>query len=177
MNAKTKQSDFVPRPLSFRWWAVLGLGLAAGLSPAGQGCRARPPAAAAAAAAPVLIQFERTACMGPCPVDVLTVYASGRMLYEGKANAPRQGAYAGQLSRREQQELVRAFEAARFFDFAPTYVSQASDLPTYYLTYARAGRRLKITDYDGAPPSLKALEARLEQLVTAKRWQPQPQKP
>lgn len=37
-----------------------------------------------------LLRYERTACMGPCPVDVLTIYADGRMRYEGGANAPRQ---------------------------------------------------------------------------------------
>ena len=129
------------------------------------------PAKLPESAAAVLIEFQRTACMGPCPVDMLTVYADGRLRYEGQANAPRQGRYAARLAGPQQAELVRAFEEARFFEFAPAYKSRATDLPTYYLTYARADRRLKITDYDGAPPALKALEARLETLIETADWQ------
>ncbi|QNP53743.1 hypothetical protein H9L05_09480 [Hymenobacter qilianensis] len=40
------------------------------------------------AATEKLIQLERTACMGPCPVDEITVYTDGRMEYKGGENAP-----------------------------------------------------------------------------------------
>lgn len=136
--------------------------------------RPTPPAAAnGPAAAPVaeLLRFERTACYGPCPVDVLTVRNDGRLHYEGREHAPRQGRYTGQLTPAEQAALVRAFEEARFFDFAPAYKSQATDLPTYYLTFSQAGRTHKVMDYDGAPAALKALEDKLEALIDAPRWQ------
>lgn len=121
-----------------------------------------------------LIRFERTACYGPCPVDVLTVFADGRLRYEGRANAPRTGLFTGQLSGRECTALVKQFEAAHFFDFAPVYTSRATDLPTYYLSYSAGGRSLRVKDYDGAPASLKSLEARLAKLIDARRWHPQP---
>lgn len=127
---------------------------------------------------PELIRFERTACMGPCPVDILTIYTNGQMRYEGRAHGPRTGIYTGSLSAQERAALVNQFEAARFFDFAAEYSSPASDLPTYYLTYARAGRSHRVTDYAGAPPRLKTLEAALEKLVAARRWrQAKPKRP
>jgi hypothetical protein len=119
----------------------------------------------------VLIRFERTACYGPCPVDVLTIFQNGRMCYRGQENSPRTGTYTGRLTAAERRELVEAFADAHFFELAPTYSSAALDLPTYYLTYATAGQQHRVTDYDGAPARLKALEARLAQLIEApKRW-------
>lgn len=144
---------------------VLGLGLALGGLLA---CRATAPAGAAAAVE--LIRFERTACMGSCPVDVLTIYTDGLMRYEGRQDSPRLGRYSGRLTADERAALVQAFETAHFFDFAPAYSSRMTDLPTYFLTYASAGRSYKVQDYDGAPASLKHLEASLEKLIDTKRW-------
>jgi hypothetical protein len=126
----------------------------------------------------VLVRFERTACFGFCPVDVLTVFRNGRMCYLGQANAPRTGTYTSRLSRVERKALQQAFAEARFFDLAPAYTSNATDLPTYYLTYVDAGRQHQVEDYDQAPPQLKALETRLAQLIEAprawRRTQPAP---
>lgn len=121
-----------------------------------------------------LIRFERTACYGPCPVDVLSIETNGSMRYIGREHGPRTGLFRGQLTPAERTALVRAFEAARFFEFAPSYTSRATDLPTYYLTFSQGGRTHKVTDYDGGPAALKALEKRLESLIDAPRWRPQP---
>jgi hypothetical protein len=118
-----------------------------------------------------LIQLERTACMGPCPVDQLTVYADGRLLYYGGANAPRTGSFAGQLTTAERKKLVAKFEAANFFAFQDSYVSIASDLPTKYITYWQGKKTKRIQDYDGAPAALKALESELIDLIKTDRWQ------
>lgn len=118
-----------------------------------------------------LMQLERTACMGPCPVDRLTVYTDGRLEYEGGENAPRAGLYRGQLSEAERQQLVATFEAANFFGFQDNYVATVSDLPTKYLTYWQGSRSKRIRDYAGAPAALKALEVELITLIKADRWQ------
>lgn len=123
------------------------------------------------AATEKLVQLERTACMGPCPVDRLTVYTDGRLEYKGEKNAPRQGFYAGQLSVAERQQLAAKFEAAGFFGFQDSYVTAVSDLPTKYLTYWQGSRSKRIRDYAGAPAALKALEAELITLIKADRWQ------
>lgn len=123
------------------------------------------------AATEKLMQLERTACMGPCPVDRLTVYTDGRLEYEGSENAPRAGRYRGQLSEAEQKQLVAKFEAANFFSFQDSYVATVSDLPTKYLTYWQGSRSKRIRDYAGAPDALKALEAELITLIKADRWQ------
>lgn len=162
---------------TFRWPVLSFLALALGLSGAFAACRRPTPPSAGKAAAPVpspvLVRFERTACYGPCPVDVLTVFADGRLRYEGRENAPRQGQFGGRLSAAEQAALVRAFEEAKFFEFATSYKSRATDLPTYYLTFSQAGRTHKVADYDGAPAALNALEDKLQALIDAPRWQPE----
>jgi hypothetical protein len=167
-SGKTITRAFVPFmriPLLFV--LLVGLGL---LVSGAQACRPAPPSQAAPTE---LIRFERTACMGPCPVDVLTVFTDGRLRYEGEQHGPRTGIYTGQLSAEEQAALLREFEAARFFDFAPAYKSRATDLPTYYLTFSAGGRSHRVEDYDHAPATLKALEASLEKLIAADRWQRQ----
>lgn len=134
-------------------------------------CRTAAPASSSETP---LIRFERTACMGPCPVDVLTVYANGRMRYEGGQHAPRTGTHTGKLTTRERTVLLKQFETARFFDFARAYTSRATDLPTYYLTFATGGRSHRVEDYNGGPASLKKLEATLEKLIDANRWKQAP---
>jgi hypothetical protein len=130
-------------------------------------------AAAAPPDAAILVRFERTACYGPCPVDVLTIFQDGRMRYEGQEHSPRTGTYTARLSASEQRALRQAFDSAQFFGLASTYTSEMLDLPTYYLTYATGGRQHRVADYDKAPAKLKALEARLAQLIEApKRWKP-----
>lgn len=153
---------------------MLGLGL---LLRGSLACQSAAPAAAGpalpdSAPAPELIRYERTACFGPCPVDVLRVFADGRLRYEGGAHAPRTGPYTGQLSAAERTALVQQFEAAQFFNLAPAYVSRATDLPTYYLTYSAGGRSRRVKDYGAAPVRLKNLEAQLEKLIDADRWRP-----
>ncbi|MBC6606169.1 hypothetical protein H8B13_04995 [Hymenobacter sp. BT188] len=118
-----------------------------------------------------LMQLERTACMGPCPVDEITVYTDGRMEYKGGENAPRQGAYVGRLTAAERKQLIAKFDAANFFAFQGSYTSTKLDYPTKYLTYWKAGKSKRIRDYDGAPAALKALEAELIKLIKADRWQ------
>lgn len=130
-------------------------------------------ATAAPPDAPILVRFERTACYGPCPVDVLTIFQDGQMRYQGQENGPRSGTYTGRLSASEQRALRQAFDSTQFFGLATTYSAQAIDLPTYYLTYATGGRQHRVADHDGAPAKLKALEARLVQLIAApRRWKP-----
>jgi hypothetical protein len=123
------------------------------------------------AATEKLIQLERTACMGPCPVDQLTVYTDGRLEYKGGENAPRKGIYVGRLTAAERKQLVAKFEAANFFAFQDSYVSNNLDYPTKYLTYWKGGKSKRIRDYDGAPAALKALEAELIKIIKADRWQ------
>lgn len=145
-----------------------GLGLTLG------GALACRPATMGQPSSSELIRFERTACMGPCPVDILTIFGDGRMRYEGRQHGPRTGLFTARLTPDERTALIGQFEAARFFDFAATYSSRATDLPTYYLTFTSAGRSHRVKDYDLAPAALKRLESRLEELITAERWQPQP---
>jgi hypothetical protein len=118
-----------------------------------------------------LVQLERTACMGPCPVDRLTVYTDGRLEYEGQKNAPRQGFFAGQLTGPEREQLAAKFAAADVFSLQDSYVAPVSDLPTKYLTYWQGSRSKRIRNYAGAPESLKALEAELITLIKTERWQ------
>jgi hypothetical protein len=108
--------------------------------------------------------------MGPCPVDQLTVYSDGRLVYQGGANAPRTGSFAGQLTATERKELTAKFNAADFFAFQDSYVSTLSDLPTRYITYWQGTKSKRIRNYDGAPAALKALEAELINLIKADRW-------
>ncbi len=145
-------------------WVVPGLLFI--ITAAGLGA-CRPPQTATKK----VMQLERTACMGPCPVDQITVYTDGRLEYEGGAHAPRTGRYRGKLTQTEYKQLVAKFEAANFFAFQDSYESSLSDLPTKYLTYWQGSKSKRIRDYDGAPLALKDLEAELITLIKADRWQ------
>ncbi len=118
----------------------------------------------------VVISMQKTKCYGSCPEYTLDIYESGKVYFSGIENVDKIGEYQIKLSRKELQRLVSLFVSSNFFEFKDRYVSDASDLPTTYLYFSHNGKRKRITDYDGAPKTLKFLEEEVSQLVSIPKW-------
>jgi hypothetical protein len=111
------------------------------------------------------ISLEKTECYGTCPVYSITIYGTGKVLYEGKRFVKKEGKYEKQLSQRQTSKIFNAFECASFFDFNSEYTAGISDLPTTYVTFQHRGFKKKITDYYGGPDELKKLEKMVEDIA------------
>ena len=118
-----------------------------------------------------IITYEKTTCMGTCPAFVFKAYPDGKVTYTGKDFVEFKGEYSASLSKEELANLKNVFDKGGYFEFANVYSASVMDLPTTFLYYDNGKQNAKITDYYGAPESLKKLEQDLESLINAINWQ------
>ena len=134
-----------------------------------------------AAAAPV-ITLERGACFGSCPVYKLSIFADGRVEFEGKEFVKRKGKARGQITKAALQSLVREFEKINYMKLDNEYVSEGPNCPEYWTDLPAAvtsldwkGKKKRIRHYHGCRglavlDQLTALEDKIDQVVNTKRW-------
>jgi hypothetical protein len=123
-----------------------------------------------AAPEPVVITLERTACYGTCPDYTLRVTGDGAVTYEGRRFVRLVGKATAKISPEAVRALVAEFERMHYFDLEDKYTGGITDLPTT-TTSIRIGSRFKqVVDYYGAPPALRELEARIDEVAGSKRW-------
>ncbi|CAN5416967.1 hypothetical protein BH23BAC1_BH23BAC1_18820 [soil metagenome] len=118
----------------------------------------------------VVISFEATRCYGTCPVFSYNIYENGTARYIGKEYVENEGIYETEVSSDDMEELVEIFERYNFFDFKDRYTEHVSDLPTVYVYLSHDGKRKKVTDYYGAPESLKEMEKEILKKLRSLNW-------
>ena len=62
----------------------------------------------------LVITMERTACHGTCPVYKLTIQGNGDVTYDGQYFVQVKGKQTASLSPAQIQDMVSAFEQAKF---------------------------------------------------------------
>ena len=117
-----------------------------------------------------MIMMEKTACMGACPTYVFNIYPDGTATYRGTKNVNNIGNYTAKLSVDQLQQIQTTFRDADFFKFADVYSANMTDLPTTFIYYHNGRENLKITDYYGAPETLKTLEKAVETFISTIVW-------
>jgi hypothetical protein len=134
-----------------------------------------------AAAAPV-ITLERGACFGTCPVYKLSIFADGRVEYDGKEFVKLKGKARGQITKAALQSLVREFENINYTRLDDEYVSEGPNCPEWWTDSPSAvtsldwkGKKKTIRHYHGCRGArvldqLTALENKIDQVVNTKRW-------
>jgi hypothetical protein len=118
-----------------------------------------------------IITFEKTTCFGTCPAYQFKAYPDGSVTYTGKKYVDLMGEYNSKLSPEELANLKSLFDEGNFFKYANVYSANIEDQPTTYLYYDNGQQNAKITDYFGAPESLKKLEKDIEARINAIQWQ------
>lgn len=106
----------------------------------------------------VVIELERTRCMGTCPVYHIRINNDGMVLYEGKEHVARLGLYRSELPDSLFQEIIDRFQAINFYQLRDVYITNISDQPTTYITFRYEGGYKRIMDYYNAPDALRELE-------------------
>ncbi len=148
-------------------------------SPAADSTSTPAPAAAEQSTGPVAT-LERTPCFGTCPVYEVSIFRDGTVKFVGKQHVRQQGAATASISPGAVDSLVADLESAGYFDFAGDYVMDApgcgpyaTDSPTVTTSLSAGGRTKRIRhDYgcSGAPPELRPLEQRIDEVAGTSRW-------
>ena len=120
-----------------------------------------------------LVEFQRGACYGKCPVYTLTVYNEGLAKFNGKKFTDKDGIHTKQLSKAQIAELRTLLDKADLFKYADNYSEGIADAPLTTLTYysENDGPIKRISGKDDRPDVLKALDTRMEELVNSAGWE------
>jgi len=118
---------------------------------------------------PVLI-YQRTPCNGRCPVYTATVFADGRVEYDGQRHVPLLGKHTLGLPPATVAALLAEARRINFDKLAERYAGNTSDLPATIITVHPAGRPLHaVYAAEGIPASLQGyinyLNGRLDPLA------------
>ena len=127
----------------------------------------QPVVEPAAKDAPMLV-FRKTRCFGTCPAYTATVYADGRVAYEGLDFVQLKGKHELRLPTAVINQTLQKANAVHFSQLQNQYLSGVSDLPSTYLTFTLADgtqKTVQVESTDRTPPELQELLAYLtEQL-------------
>lgn len=127
----------------------------------------------------VAITLTRTTCFGTCPAYSVRITSDGRVDYEGTQFVRVVGRATTTIAPEAVAELVAEFDRIGYFGLNARYdtivnpdgtTGTVTDLPTT-TTSIRVGSRAKeVADYIGAPPALRRLERRIDEVAGTMGW-------
>jgi len=129
-----------------------------------------------------VITLRRTACFGTCPVYKLTIFADGRVLYEGISHVKKKGKAKGRISPAKLEELIEEFQNIYYFNLKNAYIpgtdacrQSATDMPSAVTSLTRNGNSKTINHYHGCRGSqtldlLTRLEDKIDEAVNVNQW-------
>ena len=156
------------------WLLVFSLALPAGAQKRGPrksktAVAAAPTPRPQAEPKPVLV-FQRTPCYGTCPAYTATVFADGRVEYDGQRFVPVLGKHTLQLPVATVNQLLAEAKRIEFNKLAERYSGNTSDLPATIITVHPLGQPLKAVFAEtGIPANLQGyinyLKSKLDPLA------------
>lgn len=128
----------------------------------------------------ILIELERTACLGSCPVYSVALRGDGSVQYQGKNFVKQTGTARATVPTAVVRGIVDAADAANFFGLParyahgePTCPLYTTDSPRTFISITAGGRTKRIEhDYgcENSPKALVALAARIDSVAGTARW-------
>jgi hypothetical protein len=113
-----------------------------------------------------LIVFRKTPCLGTCPHYEASIYADGRVSYEGFKYAPVEGKRELKMPVESINTILAEAQAVRFAELPEHYSLGATDLPATSLTISpAAGPAKTVTVEGGAPIELNNLLTYIQKQV------------
>ena len=145
---------------------------------------ADPPSVPQDAPPATVITLQRTECFGTCPVYKLTIFADGKVLYEGIRHVKKKGKIKSRISQVKLQQLIDEFENIYYFNLNDAYVRRSKGCPQWVtdmpsaitsLTRARNGKRKSVNHDHGCRGSevlelLTRLEDTIDEAVNVNQW-------
>jgi len=125
-----------------------------------------------------VITLERTACFGFCPIYTLTIYADGRVEFDGTDFVEMTGKQTGSITTEQVQELVNAFRNADYLNLEDKYEAPVTDIPTTITSFTEDGQTKTVVNYGGcmeespvrAPQALCDLEIQIDEVTNSSQW-------
>jgi len=96
-------------------------------------------------------------CFGACPVYTGTVYADGKIVYEGQTNTERKGTFSGKIPQAVLCSLVTEVQKNKLMTSREKYIDNVPDAPVTTITITDRGRTMVISYNMGSPEPLREL--------------------
>ena len=129
---------------------------------------------AGAVGAQTVITLERGLCLGTCPAYTVSLFDTGKVVFEGKLHVRFKGIQTAAIERAKVAALAAELERAGFFALQDKYTRRRMTDMVTVVTTVRIGRRFKrIEHYRGdssAPKILSVLEGRIDAVAGSQRW-------
>ncbi|MDT8413302.1 MAG: DUF6438 domain-containing protein [Vicingaceae bacterium] len=106
----------------------------------------------------LFITMERTPCLGICPSYAIWIYNTGRVEYEGRSFAKKEGKHTKTLSKDAMDEITNMIREIGFFNLQDKYDAQVTDIPSCIISVNLDGKKKKILDRYEGPKTLRNLE-------------------
>ena len=124
------------------------------------------------------VQFERLGCYGNCPAYKLTIYADGRIEYEGKKFVKQTGQAQGRITPADLTQLVAQFDKADFwtmdqYNEKSCTCTVCTDMPAGITEIHNKNKSHRVEHYYGcscAPKALWDLEKMIDQIAHTEQW-------
>jgi hypothetical protein len=118
---------------------------------------------------PVLV-YQRTPCYGRCPAYTATIFADGRVEYDGQRSVPLLGKHTLSLPPATVAAMLAEAKRINFTSLADRYAGNTSDLPASIITVHPTGQPLHaVYASEGIPAALQGyidyLNGRLDPLA------------
>lgn len=129
--------------------------------------------------ADTLIRLQRTSCLGPCPVYIVTIDGRGTVTYEGEWAVRVVGRRTSRIDPSMVAGLLLKAERIGFFELRDAYreidngdgtAISVTDLPSTLVTVTGNGRTKRVEDYVAAPDSLASFEREIDAAADTTRW-------
>jgi hypothetical protein len=113
--------------------------------------------------------IERTFCFGPCPVYKVTVFAAGRVTYDGEEWVKIKGHREGRLSAGQMRELDAVFEKFGYHGLRNSY--ERWDWTDMQTVNTSDGSNTIIHNHGdkSAPASLSELEDEIDRIINVEQ--------
>jgi hypothetical protein len=125
-----------------------------------------------------IIALERTMCYGTCPEYKLTIYADGKIEFDGKNYVKAIGHYVKTISLEKVAMILTEVESINFFELNGDYACMGwTDMPTAITTVKKEGATKQIRHYHGCESAnkeeltaLTELENKIDELAEISDW-------
>jgi len=99
------------------------------------------------------VYLERGVCFGRCPVYSISIFRSGYVIYEGKANVVNIGSFSAQLDEKILDRIFNKADETGYWSLEKEYINpHLTDFPTIRSTINNGNNKNQVTRFTESPP-------------------------
>jgi len=114
----------------------------------------------------LFLTMERTPCFGKCPAYKITIFNTGKVVFQGFSHTKYIGDYGKQLTKKQLKEIQKMMDEINILEMKDIYDTDVTDFPsTILFLVSNNTHKKKILDRVDAPSELKQFEKLIDFLV------------